>query len=136
MKDSTVKTALFVAVMWLSTVIAVDRAFLTMGYTLNYSDGKSGLIVSPLGNGKKQIQRLFADLPDGKLQVPGMVHTVCINSSYKHLGAMSSYRLTMDAELSHRIDQAKTAAVPLGKVLYRLQGFVCPCIAHALCHFS
>ena len=108
---------------WLqSIVIAVDQAFMTRGYTLNYSDGKSGLIVSPLGNGKKQIQRLFADLPDCKLQVPGMMHAVCINSSYKHLGAMSSYKRTMDAELSHRIDQAKTAAVPLGKVLYRLQG--------------
>ena len=43
---------------WLqSIVIAVDQAFMTRGYTLNYSDGKSGLIVSPLGNGKKHIKR-------------------------------------------------------------------------------
>ena len=41
----------------------------------------------------------------------------------KHIGAQSSYRLSMDAKVGHRVKLANTASGPLRKVVFKLVNF-------------
>ena len=109
--------------LFLQQVVRItDTAFRSRGYTLNYDDGKSGLMVSPTGKYARRIKQLLYLHFAGRLPVPGAVRSIKIDSAYKHLGTVATRRLTMDAEVAARAACARTALAPLRKAALRLEG--------------
>ena len=112
-----------VVTLFLQQIVRItDTAFRSRGYSLNYDDGKSGLMVSPTGKYARRVKQLLYLHFAGRLPVLGAVRSIKVDSAYKHLGTVATRRLTMDAGVAARATCARTALAPLRKAALRLEG--------------